>query len=710
MKVDNEKLDKLLVQARRIAEHREADAEKEIRKAYKSLLKDLQAYIGDVHARYAVDGALDFAALQKAGYDARFLEEIEERIIKASPKAAKALHELVEDTYKLAYESMVQGVLQQEADGLNDVFAESIAITPDQIKNVVKNPIMEVALEKNHKDIIYEIKQAVAVSLMNGDRYDTAARRIAELLDSDKGAYKRAVRIARTESHRVREMGNHDAALRVDEELQKGTTGLRFVKIWRTMKDERVRPQRRRRGKKGWTTKMGSGPNHMKLNGQTVLEDEPFDLGYHEGKKVEAMSPGQSGVAGHDIHCRCYASRRMMTDEEYFKATGKHFPGWKGEQEKTELSRKEMREKIKEDQSLIGDAKSRMRAVDRDIDKHNITDFDDLKGLKKSDITGKMKAIDDRRAEIDPIINRLHNRPERGTPEYEEWREWRRNLTNRDSLIEEQMQLAVERANLESQLRKFDRYDEWKKWKEDNPLDALKAQKTSLMDEIKRLEDEIKAFEDSLNAHPVLNIVDRLDDYGVEFREVKKHAKALSESEIISALAGGDLTQGSCASLGLAYMGQRGGLNVLDYRDGKSRSFFATTYNLEEISRLPGVKTIREIARSSTTAGNRLLKQVETGKEYYLVSGRHAAIVRKTEDDVLQYLELQSARYSGWHNFDGNPRYTLKQRFGECSGYDVESFMIEVDSFKDSDDLKQLLGYLNTAEEKQRKGGHGTIK
>lgn len=699
-------LDYLLAQARRIAEHREAEAEKEIRKAYKALLKDLQAYIGDVHARYAVDGALDFAALQRAGYDARFLEEIEERIIHASPKAAKALHELVEDTYKLAYESMVQGVLAQEVDGLNDVFADAVAITPDQIKNVVKNPVMEVALEKNHKDIIYEIKQAVAVGLMNGDRYDTTARRIAELLDADKGAYKRAVRIARTESHRVCEMGNHDAALRVDEELQKGTSGLRFIKVWRTMKDERVRPQRRKRGKKGWTTKMGSGPNHMKLNGQTVLENEPFDL----GGGVEAMSPGQSRVAGHDINCRCYASRRMMTDEEYFKATGKHFPNWKGEQEPSNLSRKEMREKIKEDQSLIADANSRMRAVDRDIDKHHSTDFDDLKGLKKSDITGKIKAIDERRNEIDPIINRLHNRPDRGTPEYEEWREWRRNLTNRDSLIEEQMQLAVERANLESQLRKFDRYDEWTKWKEDNPLDELKGQKASLMDEIKRLEDEIQAFRDLLNADPVLDLIDKLDDAGVAFREVKKHTKALTENEIISALAGGDLTQGSCASLGLAYMGQKGGLNVLDYRDGASRSFFSNRFNLDQISNLPGAKTFKEMARSSTTAGNKLLKKVETGKEYYFVTGRHAAIVRKTEDDVLQYLELQSARYSGWHNFDGNPRYTLKHRFGETSGYDVEAFMIEVDSFKDSDDLHRLLGYLNTAEEKQRKGGHGTIK
>jgi hypothetical protein len=73
-------------------------------------------------------------------------------------------------------------------------------------------------------------------------------------------------------------------------------------------------------------------------------------------------------------------------------------------------------------------------------------------------------------------------------------------------------------------------------------------------------------------------------------------------------------------------------------------------------------------------------------------------------------LELQSSWNNGWKNFDGNPRYTLSRRFGEAKGYDVEDFMIEVDSIKDSPDLKRLLGYINTVESKQRKGKHGTIK
>ena len=700
-------LEYYLAQARRIAEHREEGAEKEIRRVYKSMLKDLKGFVADAYEKYAKDDKLTYADLQAAGYNARFLEEIEKRINVATPKAAKELDQLVRETYRLAYESMADGVREAGADGLDAAFAESIAITPEQIKRAVENPVsgltLKDTLEKHRKDIIYGIKQTVGIGLMNGDRYTTMAQRISEHVDGD---YKKAVRIARTETHRVREAGNHDAALAVDEALQKGTTGLRMVKIWRSMKDERVRPQRRRRGKRGgWTTKMGSGPNHMILDGQTVLENEPFDL---KGG-VKAMAPGISGVAGHDINCRCYASRKMMTDEEYFKATGKHFPGFNGEAQEAELTRKQMREKIKEDEFRISDMKSEMRAVDRDIAKHYITDYDDLKGLNRADISGRIKAIEDREKEIDPILDRLYDRPERGTPEYTAWREWKRGIDS-GSLLEEQMRLAQDKVTLKNQLEKFDRYDEWTKWKAEHPLDTLKAQRASFVDEIKRLEDEIKAFEKLLAADPVLDLVDKLDNAGVVFREVKKHAKALTESEIISALSGGDLTQGSCASLGLAYMGQKGGLNVLDYRDGESRSFFSNRFNLDMISNLPGVKTHKEMARSSTTAGNKLLKKVETGKEYYFVTGRHAAIVRKTDDGALQYLELQSARYSGWHNFDENPRYTLKNRFGECSGYDVEAFMIEVDSFKDSNDLHRLLGYINTAEDKQRKGGHGTIK
>ena len=547
-------LEYYLAQARRISEHREAGAEKEIRKLYKEMLKDLQQFVSDVYMQYSKNDTLTYAMLQEAGYNARFLEEIEQRLNISTPKAAQKVQALVEETYKLAYDGMVDGVVRASG-GIDAAFAESIAITPEQIKRAVENPVsgltLKDTLEKHRKDIIYSIKQTVGVGLMNGERYTTMARRIAEQVDGD---YKKAIRIARTETHRVREGGNTDAAQSVDKELQNGTTGMRMCKTWRTMKDERVRPQRRRRGKKGWSTKMGRGANHMILDGQTVLADEDFDL--QDGNTAPA--PGSSGVAGHDINCRCYVSYEMMTDAEFFAKTGKHFPGTKG----------------------------------------------------------------------------IENSKNGGT-------------------IEPKLSKACQ------------------------------------------------------------NIVDTLKQQGVEYIKVEKHAKSLTESEIISALAGGDYTSGSCSSVGIAYIGQKRGLNVLDFRGGKSMDYFSKKTAKVNMFKALGATPIEESsAKSNLTNGKRVLAQMVKGKEYYLSVGRHAAIVRLNGDGNPQYLELQSATHSGWHDFTKDVRDTLKWRFG-CSSsgsHFSTAYLTDIDQFQATDDLTTLLGYINTSESEQRKGKHGTIK
>lgn len=201
----------------------------------------------------------------------------------------------------------------------------------------------------------------------------------------------------------------------------------------------------------------------------------------------------------------------------------------------------------------------------------------------------------------------------------------------------------------------------------------------------------------------------------VDYNPVYNHTKQLTDDEIISAISGGDMTQGSCASVGLAYIGQKQGWEVLDFRDGHSRRVFGLTINLDKLSRMNGVKTIKAQGACSMTVGNRLVKQCEADKEYYLAVGRHASIIRKTTDGKLQYLELQSKNKSGWTDFDGNPRYTLHTRFG-CSNTKSNSelydFMIDLEEsdFTSNDDFRTLLGYLNTSENEQRKGSSGTIK
>ena len=203
-------------------------------------------------------------------------------------------------------------------------------------------------------------------------------------------------------------------------------------------------------------------------------------------------------------------------------------------------------------------------------------------------------------------------------------------------------------------------------------------------------------------------------DGNVTYRAVEDHVKKPTIEQIIEALSGGDRTRGSCASVALCYIGQRLGMNVLDFRDGKSRETFSSSLNLCELAQMEGMSVIHANGASSLTVAGRLVKQMEEGKEYYLCVGRHAAIVRLNEDGKPQYLELQSASDSGWKDFDGNPKYTLNRRFGCTStsnswAQDMD-FMLCIDDSTFGDDFRTLLGFINTAEDEQRKGANGTIK
>lgn len=256
---------------------------------------------------------------------------------------------------------------------------------------------------------------------------------------------------------------------------------------------------------------------------------------------------------------------------------------------------------------------------------------------------------------------------------------------------------------------------------ENNP-DVLRLDKQRLslrgilsVDNAGRIEVPPK-YKDKLNVihtEAYNNLMNRLNRNNVDFLNVKKLRNKLSIDKIIERLAGGDMTSGSCASVGLAYVGNRNGLDVLDFRGGASQQFFSSRFNLDELTRiLPEDSVMTSVARSYITSGNRLLQQVEQGREYYFVCGRHASIVRRNEDNVLQYLELQSSTRSGWTDFNANPRHTLSTRFGcrNTTGRDVTGFMVDVESFQDNEEFREILGYINTNASDQRRGASGYAK
>lgn len=232
-----------------------------------------------------------------------------------------------------------------------------------------------------------------------------------------------------------------------------------------------------------------------------------------------------------------------------------------------------------------------------------------------------------------------------------------------------------------------------------------------------KLENGLLNTEQSLN-QTTIELLDDLKAYNIEYRPVQMLSSQLSSDDIIAKLAGGDETKGSCASLALSYIGNRIGLDVTDYRGGKSCDFFSYKRNVKMLFSAKGVIAKEfEVLREAKGAADILNSELVLGREYYLSVGRHAAIVRRSNSG-LEYLELQSKDKNGWMPFNkyGSVIKTLNKRFGcrlspEKYSLKRKIQLAEVDSFKSAkQDLKEVLGYLNTAEDKQKKGVLGEEK
>lgn len=207
--------------------------------------------------------------------------------------------------------------------------------------------------------------------------------------------------------------------------------------------------------------------------------------------------------------------------------------------------------------------------------------------------------------------------------------------------------------------------------------------------------------------------VKQLEKSKIEYNHVQMLNNNITEEEIIQKISGGDETRGSCSSLALTYIGNKNGLNVLDFRGGESQRFFSTPQNILKMCDELNIKYKMELNYNDNLGAMNLLNKVEEGKEYYLSTGAHATIVRKL-DGRLQYLELQDKTDNGFKQFTSQ---TLKKRFGCKQTHTIQgmkckarSVLIDLDEFEDKEGFKEILGYINTLENKQLKGVNGSAK
>lgn len=266
----------------------------ELKKAYKSALKDINAKIAVLLARK------DEENLQSIIYQVEY-----QRAIKAQINA------ILDALNTKQFESISEYLIQCYENGfigtLYDLQGQGIPlIFPIDQKQVVQAVTVDSKLSKRLYtklgEDINDLKKRVRAELSRGISQNYSYAQIARNIENQTTiGFNRSMRIARTEGHRVSQQATFDSQQKAKE------AGADIVKQWDSTLDGRTRP------------------SHRLLDGQIRELDEPFEMsGY------TAMYPSGFGVASMDVNCRCVLLQRARWAVEGGKADYTKFDGTLG--------------------------------------------------------------------------------------------------------------------------------------------------------------------------------------------------------------------------------------------------------------------------------------------------------------------------------------------------------------------------------------------
>jgi len=255
-------------QADRALDRQQREIERQLISAYTASLKEIRGQLAEAYEKYGGS----FEEMQKYNRLTDLERNIGKEIGKLTGKNAATLKKGIGDTFQESYYRA--GFTIETTAQAKLGFAQ---LSKKAIEASIDNPLDRVGWLKRNREnqalLTRQMKQQLTQSLIQGESFEQASRRIKNRMDV--GATN-VVRIAQTEIHRGQSQG------RLDGLRQAASKGVIMKKRWVATLDSRTRDE------------------HRDLDGTTVELDDNFVS--EEGK---GQAPGQLGSASSDINCRC---------------------------------------------------------------------------------------------------------------------------------------------------------------------------------------------------------------------------------------------------------------------------------------------------------------------------------------------------------------------------------------------------------------------
>lgn len=265
---------------------------KELQQVFKKARKDVQDRITELNARQDMQNLQSIVYQKK--YQQAILNQINEALADLSSGQYKTVEEYLVDSYDNGYIGMMYSLQSQGIPmtvPINDRNVVKALTTDSQLsKKYYKADPLKGRLEENVTLLKTRVRSNLSRGIIAGKSWLEVAVDIASGMNNPFDiALKDAMRIARTEGHRVHQQGYLDAG---DKAKEKGAD---ILKQWDATMDSKTRPA------------------HQQADGQIVEWDEYFTVG---GEKMKAPSVG--GSAKNVVNCRCQLLQRARwaLDEE----------------------------------------------------------------------------------------------------------------------------------------------------------------------------------------------------------------------------------------------------------------------------------------------------------------------------------------------------------------------------------------------------------